>query len=228
MVTCYMCQSASTSVEHVPPRCLFPKPKDLPPGVQLRKQLITVPSCDVHNGDKSRDDQYLLYVLAMNLPANGIAGNHFASAIMRSVAEKPLLIQRMTANPKPVLAVDERTGEKHHTFAIEIDHERLTRSLEHVARALYFHHFSKQWKGSVRIEPEFLLVSLDPADARERNAPGERIVHEMDRVFQDVEAHGENPGVFKYQVVSSAEPHGAVMRLHFYEGCKVTLVFCQV
>ena len=59
--TCYMCTSAATSVEHVPPRCLFPEQKDLPIGVDLRKQLITVPSCDIHNSRKSKDDEYLFY-----------------------------------------------------------------------------------------------------------------------------------------------------------------------
>ena len=46
MNTCYMCEKESTSSEHVPPKCLFPEKKDLPDGVDLRKSLITVPSCD--------------------------------------------------------------------------------------------------------------------------------------------------------------------------------------
>lgn len=63
---CYMCEATATSVEHVPPRCLFPEQKDLPSGVNLRKQLITVPSCEAHNTSKSKDDEYLLYALLMN------------------------------------------------------------------------------------------------------------------------------------------------------------------
>ena len=63
MATCYMCDEESTSSEHVPPKCLFPEQKDLPEGVDLRKSLITVPSCDLHNSKKSNDDEYYSIVL---------------------------------------------------------------------------------------------------------------------------------------------------------------------
>ena len=42
--TCYMCAAPKASVEHVPPKGLFPEIKDLPAGVNLRKELITVPA----------------------------------------------------------------------------------------------------------------------------------------------------------------------------------------
>ena len=42
--TCYMCERAPSSTEHVPPKCLFPEKKDI--GSDLfRKNLITVLSC---------------------------------------------------------------------------------------------------------------------------------------------------------------------------------------
>lgn len=45
--TCYMCEAAPTSREHVPPKCLFPESKDVN-GQNFRENLITVPSCDIH------------------------------------------------------------------------------------------------------------------------------------------------------------------------------------
>ena len=30
---CYMCEKLATSVEHIPPQCLFPEQKDLPDGI---------------------------------------------------------------------------------------------------------------------------------------------------------------------------------------------------
>ena len=65
--SCYMCDQPSTSAEHVPPKCLFPEKKDLPEGVDLRKQLITVPACYVHNTRKSKNDEYLLFCLVMSV-----------------------------------------------------------------------------------------------------------------------------------------------------------------
>lgn len=54
---CYMCEKPASTVEHVPPKCIFPEQKDSLGGQDLRKQLITVPACDVHNTKKSRDDE---------------------------------------------------------------------------------------------------------------------------------------------------------------------------
>src|SRR5207249_7535044 len=56
---CYMCDRQATSHEHVPPKCIFPERKDTD-GQDLRAQLITVPSCDIHNSKKSKDDESLM------------------------------------------------------------------------------------------------------------------------------------------------------------------------
>ncbi len=47
---------------------LFPKAKDLPEGVDLRKQLITVLAYIEHNTSKSKDDEYLFNLLVINFP----------------------------------------------------------------------------------------------------------------------------------------------------------------
>lgn len=87
--SCYMCDKSPTSVEHVPPRCLFPEQKDLPDGIDLRKQLITVPSCDEHNTKTSKDDEYLLYVLLMNIANNQSAEQHFDTKVIRAIGRNP-------------------------------------------------------------------------------------------------------------------------------------------
>ncbi|MCJ7519132.1 MAG: hypothetical protein MUO42_05610, partial [Anaerolineaceae bacterium] len=52
-VTCYMCSSPAVSKEHVPPEVFFPESKDLPPDYpDMRKNLVTVPSCKKHNQEK--------------------------------------------------------------------------------------------------------------------------------------------------------------------------------
>src|SRR4030081_910056 len=60
---CYMCAARATSREHVPPRNLFPEARENG-GVDYRLNLITVPSCDVHNSAKSDDDEFLMVSLA--------------------------------------------------------------------------------------------------------------------------------------------------------------------
>ena len=59
---CYICGAPATSKEHVPPQCLFPEKKDI--GTEkFRKDLITVPSCELHNTNKSKDDEFLMDAL---------------------------------------------------------------------------------------------------------------------------------------------------------------------
>src|SRR4029077_16072891 len=67
MDTCYMCDAPSTTAEHVPAKCLFPR------GSKYRKNLIKVPSCDAHNSHKSKDDEYLRHVLVSAPGATALA-----------------------------------------------------------------------------------------------------------------------------------------------------------
>jgi hypothetical protein len=60
---CYYCGKEQTSVEHIPPKSFFPK--------NQRKNLLTVPSCDEHNQQKSTDDEYVKAILLSSILANG-------------------------------------------------------------------------------------------------------------------------------------------------------------
>lgn len=220
-----MCEKEATSTEHVPPKCLFPEVKDLPKGVDLRKQLITVPACDEHNTSKSKDDEYLLYLLVMNIPANDAAKNQFLSKIVRSVKRNPKLINQFLEKQQPVVAADEKTGKAHNTIALNIDDNRLDSALEHISRALYFHHFGEKWLGEVRTQVDFLLVSLDPINGQKLNEPVSQLAEAADSIFAAAPFYGENPEVFKYNVIDGGKAAHKLMRFHFYEGCKVTSFF---
>jgi hypothetical protein len=61
---CYCCNALATTREHVPPQCFFPKKKHLPVGSKnYRRELITVPSCERHNTERSHDDEYAAAVV---------------------------------------------------------------------------------------------------------------------------------------------------------------------
>ena len=224
MATCYMCDNEATTVEHVPPQCLFPEQKDLPAGTDLRKNLLTVPSCEDHNLSKSGNDEYLLYLLVMNLPSNDIAKNQFLTKIDRAIKRNPSLINRYINDPQAVVAQDSKTGESFETAAIKIEFDRFKTSVDSISRSLYFLHFKEKWTGSIQIQPDFMLVSLDPKDA-EKNQLITNMAKATDVLFKDAEFHGANPEVFKYQVVEGNNQVAKVMRLHFYEGGKVTIFF---
>jgi hypothetical protein len=219
-----MCDATATSVEHVPPRCLFPEQKDLPSGVDLRKQLITVPSCDVHNTSKSKDDEYLLYALSMNIPNNPTASNHFSTKILRAIERSPSVIRKFTEKQIPVKVEDTQTGEIHETLALQVDRHRLENALMMIGHALYFHHFKTSWKGSVSAYPNFLLALTEP-NARELNEPVERMAALAEEFFLNQPRYGENQDVFSYQVAEGQSPVETLMLLRFYEGSRVTLLF---
>ncbi|SRR5258708_4338788 len=59
-MTCYYqgCKHRGTTKEHIPPKAFFPKDQ--------RNQLLTVPSCELHNNAKSTDDIYVLAHICLN------------------------------------------------------------------------------------------------------------------------------------------------------------------
>lgn len=221
---CYMCAAPATSDEHVPPRCLFPAQKDIPSGVDLRKQLISVPSCDAHNGKKSKDDEYLLLALLMNISNNQTAQNHALTKVRRSVKRNPSLMRRFSKMQRAVHVPDTWTGQIYPTVAIQTEEKRLKTSLEMVGRALYRHHFQTSWQGSVSAYPHF-LVWLTEANARELNKPNAEMEATAEKLVQAEPMHGENPEVFCYQVALGKLPAETIMLLRFYKGAKVTLFF---
>ena len=221
--TCYMCNATSTSVEHVPPKCLFPEKKDLPEGVDLRKQLITVPACDEHNTHKSKNDEYLLYILVMSIPANEVAKNQFLTKIVRAMERNSTLIDQFLNDKESVIVEDTITSKVDNTIAIKVDKERLENELTDLARALYFYHFKEKWLDAVNVYPNFLL-EINPEYARETNQPIENMDKLSNILFENEAFLGENPDVFKYQIVDGRETCHKYMRLYFYNGNRVTVI----
>lgn len=222
--TCYMCGAAKTSVEHVPPRALFPKSKDLPAGVDLRKQLITVPACDVHNTEKSKDDEYLMYALVFGIQNNATASTQVKTKITRALAGNPAVAKLITQHQQAVRVEDTTTGKIEDTLALRLDAKRVHQALDRIGRALHFHHFHAKWGGDIQVIPLFLLALN--GDAPELfNASLESMGKAVEELLSDQSAHGSNPEVFTYKVVQPGPEIPVVMLLTFYEGSKVVLLF---
>ncbi len=221
--TCYMCDSKANSVEHIPPKCLFPRKKDLPRGVDLRKQLITVPSCYEHNSKKSKDDEYLLYCLVMSIPSNEVGKNIFVKKIMRAIQRNPSLIKQFLSNHRDVFVQNIKTLKIDKSLGIEIDIQRIENEIEHLSRALFFDHFGEKWLGEVSIYPNFLLSMAD--GYRKTN----QLIKDMDdmaeELFSKEKLYGDNPEVFKYNAVDKGKDKPKFMRLYFYNGNRITVIF---
>jgi hypothetical protein len=211
MVSCYMCDEVAVSVEHVPPRCLFPKQKDLPRGVDLRRELLTVPACAQHNMVKSREDEYFLDVIVGFEDINAVGIEHYRQQVRRQYARNNSVLQRFKSR-----SID--FGER---LAHRVEIERLDSFIDQLARGLYFVHFGKKWHGRLDWFPEFLsrVTELNPQHERARLST----IAQAEKMFSTVHSFGANPSVFTYQVVGTEQE--CEMRLHFYGMVRILLTF---
>lgn len=216
---CYFCGKPANTVEHVPPRCLFPESKDVM-GYDLRKNLITVPSCEEHNTKKSTDDEFLMFCLS------GIVGSNPAGELQRW---KKLERARLRRNWELTNVILERVNEtetiEQEDGSFKVIHwgppkmDRLIGCYEHIARGMHLHHFGFRFAGQINCHIEYLTKQTGNI-----KSDSERFSHAIERDFKDTPFIGDNPLVFSYQA-SEKDVYGLYgFRFHFFEGLRV---FCS-
>lgn len=210
---CYMCDAPATGNEHVPPRCLFPEKRDIP-GLNLRKNLISVPSCDTHNSRKSKDDEYLLFVLVSHFENNRIAGNQFRSKILRALNKRPNLLSIYKRETKNVLL----NGQP--TLAFKFDRVRVDRELDHIVRGLHCHEFNHTWTKRIAIHSPAMFV-LEGRNAQFVNRTTQNIASYASMFFNDKAKKGDNPEIFWYQLHAEPVNNRLIVRMCFYQGVEV-------
>ena len=216
MTECYICSRESVSQEHVPPICLFPESKDVPPGSDYRKNLITVPSCDEHNLHKSGDDEYLLYVLVANFNVNSAGLRQWATKLTRSMSRRPTK-RGIFRNLIPVMFRGVNTG------AYEVDIDRVSRQMDWISRGIYYHHFHKHWPYEITSVSSALMAIGSPEAERQNKAI--RVATDLGTQFLKSETKlGDNPEIFFYQYKLRSDPLGFVIRMVFYGGIDVVAI----
>ena len=227
MPSCYACTNLATTREHVPPACLFPEVKDAPGSADLRRNLITVPSCEEHNLRKAGDDEYLLFVLAFNLPANPTAELQLSTKVARAIGRRPALARSILREGERVLVIDDRTREVYESGQFNLDGARFDRTLDLIARGLYFHHFGTRWEGPLSVTADFIAFPHEP-NAAEISAQAAILALGAEKLFLGARAYGGNRDVFYYQVYEINQLLRCLMRLCFYGGCKATIFFGEI
>lgn len=223
--TCYLCNSVATSREHVPPRCLFPQEKDLPVGIDLRKNLISVPSCEVHNSEKSKDDEYLMWILAVQIQGNAYKNLHFESKGMRAFQRRPDAFIGIMEKITPVV-LEETNGATHESAVFQTDLSRFDRCMWHIAAGLFFHHSGQKWLGGYRVFTDAFVELVGP-NAREVNATLKNVNRGIAAAFANEPTYGENKEVFAYKLASTKGNRHAV-HMEFYEGLQVSVLLSDV
>ena len=215
--TCYFCGSAATSNEHVPPACLFPEKKDLDDGVDYRKNLIKVPSCDEHNSHKSKDDEYVQLILVNGYFNNKAGQDHFSSKIVRAMTRRPALLAALYADADPV------TVDGVPTVAVTVDRERFNRALERIVQGLCVKFFGERWPKKFEIHTPVLLA-IDEPDADKVNSLVTGLGKSIIGCLDDVVKQGENQEIFWCQLLQDKAKDRLLCRMVFYGGFDVFAV----
>jgi hypothetical protein len=207
--TCYACCRKATTSEHVPPKAFFPRGRNLPRGIDLRRNLITVPSCSKHNTDKADDDEYLLFVIGTSWETGPVAQHHYFTQLRPVILAQPR-VRAFFNGAKPIVIDGQVTG------MYEVEQERVERVLSLIARAIYFHHFGRRWKGELVLTvPPFMR--LRAASSSEYAKMLDIVERGANSLFRDEPKHGANPSVFYYQVHQEPSSPEVFLRLAFYE-----------
>lgn len=218
--TCYMCDGEVVSMEHVPPACLFPEIKDTK-GINFRKNLIKVPSCDIHNSKKSDDDEFLLFSLTGLVNNNNVGQFHFHTKVNRAIRRKnkDFINKQVLRNHKYGIV---KINDEERLISVGYpDVERLTKCFEHIAYGLYYHKFGKRFVGDIGMINGF----IDYTDSnRQMLKKFLKRRFELETVLNG-EFQGENPAVFYYQF-NEPDEYGLIsLKMVFYGTAEVYVGF---
>ena len=209
--TCYMCELPETSREHAPPSCFFPEQKGY--GKDLRRGLITVPSCDAHNSVKSKDDEFMRSVIIMTSAPKSLAGRfQFFGKFLRAMRRRPHVFQSFFK--------DRGTAARGTGRVIQIDRPRFDRCVDNLARALFFHTYQRQWPHRIAsISPNFYSgVESDQVKVHEPTKQGMEVARKF---LESVPTQGENPEVFEYKIRYDEQAGIFSVAMRFYESFEV-------
>jgi hypothetical protein len=218
--TCYMCDDLATSQEHAPPKCIFPEQKDTG-GVDYRRNLIKVPSCDLHNTAKSTEDEYMMYILPASIATNNVGINQFLTKIKRAIARNPNIASGLTRDIREVAVHDVDTDIWTKATAVQIDLTRIHSVVEMNARAIYFHERKQKFSGKITVVSNFTLKLDDP----EINELRDQLFAMSEILLSEAVPQGENPDVFAYKMARDGNTE--IVEFTFYGTSKALAVLAH-
>jgi hypothetical protein len=204
---CSYCEKGATTMDHIPPRSLYPDGTE---------QMITVPSCDDCGPAHSSDDEFFktLMVLCSN-PANPIAADHLTGSVKRCLEiHSPGLRKKLMSQVRTLQDDHPHNlhGEKNVIEISDADWARIQKVLKRIVKGLYFHGSGKKYA-----EADFDFVIADGESEAAKNIldglPGMRdTIKRADRL----NFNNSNACVGKV-IVSAEDPDDHLWCLSFYE-----------
>ena len=189
--SCIYCGRNSTTSEHVPPKLFLERP--LPPNT------ITVPACRSCNESFSLDEQYFWVLLGQISPSPTMVEKvQPGGAIDRTLQRAPRLEDRLIRHIEP--AADGGAN-----VFIHIEHSRLDRVLEKIARGLFFVRY-----GRVPPPPGIEAIGAFPYTLTDYRPLGLVASTHSERFEPKRWVHVQ-PGVFSYIFVRDPRSYGRLI-----------------
>lgn len=207
--SCYLCGEEKCSVEHVPAKCFFPKESE------YRQNLITVPSCKMHNEDTSKDDEYVRNIICLSIGNNAIAYKQFIEKVLKSFQKSSRLMSQTFQNTQHLFVKEEQRIKS--TLAFQIDRERFDKVMKKIGYALYYHKYGKVWQRGLIVATEFLLD-----ENMQQDELGE-MIKEFKPLLNTPMFDGNNPKVFQY-TFGETDNEDVILWMRFYEGFEVFVI----
>lgn len=209
IIRCYACTKESTSREHVPPKCFFPKGH--------RKNLITVPSCKKHTQDNSEYVEYVRDIITICFQVNKTGTEQFENKTFRSVTRNSRLIDKLFKNLSTVYLNGSETG------STEADLDIFDKVFNLIGKALYFYDFGKRFTHKFKVLPaSFFSKDIAQLDQTKQYY---KMIKTLNLLKYE-KINTENPKVFRYDRYRE-DKNNIVYRLLFYEGFIIFLVFTK-
>ena len=217
--TCYMCEAPSSSREHVPSKCLFPESKDVN-GQHFRENLITVPSCDIHNSNKSRDDEFLMISTAGIIGNNSVGYQHKFGKVERAIRRSSNKLLEKVFIKKQHYTVKTQNNKYIEVIWGTPDYKRLLSCYKHISYGIYYHHFGKRFIGKLKIIPGYF--HKEDINARNFN---QFIRDKTELELKDIKKNGSNDEVFYYQFTEEDQFGLFLLKICLYGGIDTYISF---
>lgn len=211
---CYACDRNSSSKEHVPPKSVFPEDHEHNLDLSLRNNLITVPSCHLHNSKKALDDEVFKCLVhfvfgesELSLEQINTKDSRLNRTLWGDNGKAGIVLDRLepaiTEDGSPTLAFPKEVVD------VVID------SFHMIAKGLYYHlnKCTRRFKGRIEvIHRHFRITKNGVTRPQVDNIPRIQDLTEKDGVV----IGGSNPSVFRYRRFTREDL--IVFGLEFWEG----------
>lgn len=197
---CIYCGSRERiTSDHVPPRCLFSKP---------RPHLITVPACEHCNNAAKLDDEYFRIAVSVGVQDNLEGQKAWREGAIRSLKRGQGLREHILNKTKEVevstpAGIITGTG-----YALEVEEARIKRVAIRIVRGLLWHHYE------VKTDPQTIFSVHIDAD-----------VTSIVETLQLTNLSSIAGTAFQYRHgIASDSPGSSIWWLRFYQSRHFTVI----